>query len=87
MAVFQVDAFRPLEEFKREVTEFAHYLTATPPAEGTERVYYPGELEFLRTRKGRENGIYIEEKTWQNLADLAGELGVDEDFSSDQIGQ
>jgi len=86
MAVFQVDAFRPLEEFKREVTDFAHYLTATPPAEGAERVYYPGELEFLRTRIGRADGIYIEEKTWQNLAELADELGVDEDFSSDCAG-
>ena len=84
MAVFQVDAFRPLEEFKQEVTEFAQYLTATPPAEGVERVFYPGELEYLRTQMGREDGIYVEEKTWQRLAELAGELGVDEDFSADQ---
>ena len=87
MAVFQVDAFRPLDEFKQEVSEFAHYLTATPPAEGIERVYYPGELEFLRTQKGRVDGIYVEEKTWQSLADLAGALGVDEDFSADTCGQ
>jgi len=33
---------------------------------------------------GREDGIYVEEKTWQRLAELAGELGVDEDFSADQ---
>ncbi|MCY4410937.1 MAG: Ldh family oxidoreductase [Caldilineaceae bacterium] len=83
MAVFQVDAFRPLKEFKQEVTEFAQYLTATPPAEGVERVYYPGELEYLRTRKGRVDGIYVEDGTWQKLIALAAELGVDEKLFSD----
>ncbi len=82
MAVFRVDAFRPLAEFKQEVTEFARYLTATPPAEGFERVYYPGELEHQRTQRGSADGIFIEEATWQRLAELAGELGVEEEFSS-----
>ena len=48
MAVFKVDAFRPLAQFKQEVTEFARYLNATKPAEGFERVYYPGEIEHLK---------------------------------------
>ena len=81
MAVFRVEAFRPLAEFKREVTEFAQYLTATPPAEAVERVYYPGELEYLRTKRGLADGIYVEEGTWQRLAALAGELAVEDDFS------
>jgi uncharacterized oxidoreductase len=87
IAVFQVDAFRPLTEFKQEVTEFAQYLTATPPAEGVERVYYPGELEYLRSQTGRVDGIYVEEGTWQKLEALADELGVDEKFSSDSNDQ
>ena len=81
MAVFRVEAFRPLAEFKREVTEFAQYLTATPPAEAVERVYYPGELEYLRTQRGHVDGIYVEQGTWQRLAALADELAVEEDFS------
>ena len=42
MAVFKVDAFRPLAQFKQEVTEFARYLKATPPAEGQPRRALPG---------------------------------------------
>lgn len=80
MAVFRVDAFRSLAKFKQEVTDFARYLTATPPAEGFERVYYPGELEHQRTQRGRADGIFIEAATWQRLAALADELGVEEDF-------
>ena len=82
MAVFQVEAFRPLAAFKQEVTEFAQYLTATPPAEGVERVYYPGELERLRTQQGRVDGIYVEEGTWLRLAALAAEFEIEEDFST-----
>jgi len=38
MAVFKVDAFRPLAEFKKEVGEFARYLKATPKAEPREPI-------------------------------------------------
>ena len=36
----------------------------------------------MRTQQGRVDGIYVEEKTWRSLADLADEFGVDEDFSA-----
>ena len=37
IAVFNVSAFRDLDTFKQEVTEFAQYLKATPPAAGLYR--------------------------------------------------
>ena len=76
MAVFDVSAFRPLEEFKAEVTEFAEYLRSTPPMAGVERVYYPGEIEHLRAGTRQREGIEIAEATWDRLAGLAGDLGV-----------
>jgi len=63
IAVFNVAAFRDLTTFKREVTEFAGYLNATPPAAGFDRVYYPGEIEFEREKERRANGIPIESMT------------------------
>ena len=48
LAVFNVEAFRPLAQFKREVAEFARYLKDTPPSEGSPGVFYPGEMEFRR---------------------------------------
>ncbi|MBW4089505.1 MAG: Ldh family oxidoreductase [Proteobacteria bacterium] len=78
IAVFNVAAFRDLGVFKREVTEFAAYLKATPPAAGFERVYYPGEVEFEREKERRAGGIAIEESTWEGLRKLASELGVAE---------
>jgi len=82
LAVFKVDAFRPLAEFKREVAEFARYLKDTPLSEGSTGVFYPGEVEYLREQERRKNGIEIEDATWTTLRKLAGELKLtDLDFN------
>ena len=82
MAVFDVGAFRPVDEFKAEVTEFAEYLRSTPAMDGVERVYYPGEIEHLRATKNRREGIEIAPATWERLTGLAVELGVEVPVSS-----
>ena len=71
MAAFDVEAFRPLEEFKQEVTDFAMYLKETPPAPGFSQVYYPGELEHLTTQRKMKEGIEVEDATWERLRELA----------------
>jgi uncharacterized oxidoreductase len=76
MAVFKVDAFRPLARFKAEVAEFAQYLKATPPSEGSSGVLYPGEVEHRAKIERSEHGIEIEDMTWAKLGALAAELGV-----------
>ncbi|MGB8548070.1 MAG: Ldh family oxidoreductase, partial [Xanthobacteraceae bacterium] len=74
MAVFNVDAFRPLAEFKQEVANFARYLKETPLSEGSTGVFYPGEVEYLREQERRNSGIEIEDATWKKLRTLASEL-------------
>jgi LDH2 family malate/lactate/ureidoglycolate dehydrogenase len=76
MAVFNVAAFRPLKDFRKEVAEFAHYLKSTPPSEGSHGVLYPGEIEYLREQERRKNGIEIEHATWDKLRALAGEYKI-----------
>jgi uncharacterized oxidoreductase len=83
MAVFNVAAFRPLQQFKTEVAEFARYLKSTPPSEGSSGVFYPGEVEYLREQKRKVEGIAVEDATWDKLkqltrdSKLAAELGLD----------
>ena len=77
MAVFDVGAFRRIEEFKAEVTEFAEYLRSTPTMAGVEQVYYPGEIEHLRASRKRREGIEIAHKTWAEVSALADELGIE----------
>ncbi len=76
MAAFNVAAFRPLAEFKHEVTEFAQYLKATPPAAGSSGVFYPGEIEYVREQERREAGIDVEAATWRKLRSLAEDYGL-----------
>src|SRR6478672_1529339 len=81
MAVFNVAAFRPLQDFKKEVAEFARYLKSTPPSEGSTGVLYPGEVEYLRELERRKNGIEVEDATWDKLRALAAEYKI-----ADELG-
>lgn len=76
MVVLNPAAFRPADQFKREVTEFARYITETPPAPGVERVYYPSELEYISEQRRRAEGIPIEDRTWQQLVEMAAALDL-----------
>jgi LDH2 family malate/lactate/ureidoglycolate dehydrogenase len=73
MAVFNVEAFRPLKDFKKEVADFARYLNATPPSEGSKGVLYPGEIENRTEQARAKSGIDVEDATWDKLKQLAGE--------------
>ena len=77
MAVFNVAAFRPLQQFKKEVADFARYLKSTPPSAGSPGVFYPGEVEYLREQKRKADGIEIEDETWEKLRKLAREYRLD----------
>ena len=76
MAVFNVAAFRDLATFKAEVTDFAHYLKDTPKAQGFTEIYYPGEVEYLKEKDRRANGVTIEDATWKRLGDMAASYGI-----------
>ena len=82
MAAFNVDAFRDVEEFKAEVTEFAQYLKSSPPAAGFTEVFYPGEPEHRRTQQLLTEGIVVEDSTWGRLMGLAAELGLADTLKS-----
>jgi len=76
IAVFNVSAFRDLATFKAEITDFAHYLKDTPKAQGFTEIYYPGEVEYLKEKDRRANGVTIEDATWKRLGDLAASYGI-----------
>ena len=76
IACFKVDAFRDLDMFRQEVTDFAAYLKATPPADGCDEVLYPGEIEHRCTQQRLRDGIDIEDKTWTQLTTLADRFNI-----------
>jgi LDH2 family malate/lactate/ureidoglycolate dehydrogenase len=71
-----VAAFRPLDEFKAEVTGFAKFLKSSRAAPGFTEVLYPGEIEWRTTQARLGGGIPIEDATWMTIQGLADSLGV-----------
>jgi len=76
ISVYQVENFRPLADFKREMKEFAEFVKTSPPAAGFTEVLYPGEIEYKTELKRREEGIDVEEETWNQITDIMRELKV-----------
>ena len=59
ISVFNVEHFRPLDQFKREVKEFAEFVKSSPPAAGFKEVLYPGEIEHNTEIARRRDGFTI----------------------------
>jgi uncharacterized oxidoreductase len=76
LAMFKVEAFRPLATFKKDVTDFAAYLKATPPAAGYTEVLYPGEVEWRTEQHRRRSGIEVDDKTWKAFQELGAKHGI-----------
>jgi LDH2 family malate/lactate/ureidoglycolate dehydrogenase len=70
MLVVDPRAFSPTD-FKVEVEAFVRYLKATPPADGFDEVFYPGEIEHRTEQRRRRAGISIDETTWRRLGEIA----------------
>lgn len=65
-----IGAFTDVAEFKRQVDESIRAVRALPPASGFDRVYLPGEPEWIREREGRRSGIALEPFAAQDLEAL-----------------
>ncbi|PWU25155.1 MAG: dehydrogenase [Candidatus Rokuibacteriota bacterium] len=76
MLVVDPAAFSPTD-FKTEVEAFVRYLKETPPAEGFDEVFYPGEIEYRTEQRRRREGIEIEDVTWRRLGEIAGRFKIE----------
>ena len=72
----RVDAFRPAAEFKRDMDRLIIDLRSTPPAEGQERVYVAGEIEFETAQERAEHGIPLHDSVLKGLREVAEQVGV-----------
>ncbi|MYF92631.1 MAG: Ldh family oxidoreductase [Gemmatimonadetes bacterium] len=77
IAVLNVAAFLPLNEFYAEVAGFVEWVKSCPPAPGVAEVLLPGERAHQRLQARRRDGLYVDEKAWDEIGALAAELGVE----------
>jgi uncharacterized oxidoreductase len=71
-----IETFAGAEHFLREVTDLAEAVRTCPRAEGVQEVLLPGDPERKEKFRRRATGIPLDDGTWKQLSDLAGQLGV-----------
>jgi len=69
-------AFRPLDEFRRDMDRLARELKDSPKAQGQDRIYVHGEKSFARMEKFRKEGIPLDPKVVDGLKKIGTDLGV-----------
>ena len=80
IAVFAVERFMPVEEFKREMDRYIGEARATRPFPGTDRAELAGGMEWIWEKENAEKGIMIDAERRGMLEEAAAELGVDAPF-------
>ena len=76
IAVFDIERLMPLDLFKRRLGEMLQEFGGLPPADGFERVYYPGQIEGLRRAQRRAEGIPIPPGLFDELDALGKRFSV-----------
>ncbi|HVP27292.1 MAG TPA: Ldh family oxidoreductase [Candidatus Bathyarchaeia archaeon] len=74
----RIDAFRPKEEFKRDMDDLIQRLKNAPKAEGATRVYVHGEKEFEETERLKRQGILLNPKVVEDMRAIAEQLHLPE---------
>jgi LDH2 family malate/lactate/ureidoglycolate dehydrogenase len=72
-----IEAFMPIAEFKERMDHLIQEIHASEKAEGAERIYVPGEIEFERREKAMVEGIELPDDVVSSLRSLGDELGMD----------
>lgn len=75
-SVINVDSFTSVDEFTVKMDETIRKIRTAKKANNIERIYLPGEMEWLNQQKFLKEGIPIHKQHLQDLADLGEELGV-----------
>ena len=74
VVLMDIAAFRPLDDYQRDVDEVADRLKALPPAEGVDTIFLPGERGARTEALRRRTGIPLSGVTWRGLCEAAERL-------------
>jgi ureidoglycolate dehydrogenase (NAD+) len=72
-----VSAMLPPADFNSRMADMRQELLSAPTAEGTDRIYMPGEMEWDRRDKAVVNGMELPEDVLISLRGLAEDLEID----------
>ena len=80
MGALDIARFVPLSEFKQRMDELIRKMRGSKRMKGVERIYVPGEKEFLEEEKRRKEGIPVPEAQIGEFKKMALDLGLETPF-------
>ncbi len=86
MAIFNVEAFRPLMDFKKDLGSFIEWVKTSSPTEGSPGVYYPGERSNLGKIRREKEGVDIPQFIWERILGHAKEFGISDALVPKALG-
>jgi uncharacterized oxidoreductase len=72
-----ISSFMPVEEFKRKVDDLIRIVKSSKLRPGFNEILIPGELEFRIQQKRLKEGIYVPDKTWEEIKAIAERMNID----------
>jgi LDH2 family malate/lactate/ureidoglycolate dehydrogenase len=76
----QVDAFRPKNEFKRDMDDLINRLKNAPRIDEADRIYIHGEKEFEEAERLTKTGVSLNPKVSDDLLAIANQLKMEKPF-------
>lgn len=80
MQAVDITAFADWEEYEKHMQSLIGEIRNSPRAQGVDRIFLPGEIEWLKWRERKQSGIPMPIKILEQMHDLASELGVTVDL-------
>ena len=71
-----IKAFMDPSEFMAKMDEAIDAMHSAELARGNDRIYVPGEMEWLKREERMKNGIPVAEAVWKDLTKVSNESGV-----------
>jgi hydroxycarboxylate dehydrogenase B len=68
--------FRDSEGFYREVIRYVDYLKGSALRPGFQEILYPGEPEARTESRRSKEGIYVDNRTWEEITTAASKYGI-----------
>ncbi|MGH2375029.1 MAG: Ldh family oxidoreductase, partial [bacterium] len=79
VGAIRVDAFLPMDDYDESLAGLTHEIKAGPMRPGVDEILLPGEGSARRRSVSQSEGLRIPADLWQEISDLARELGVNAD--------
>ncbi len=76
LIILDIAQFLPLDEFHQQANSFIAHVKSSPPAPGFDEILLPGEIEHKVREQRTQDGIFVEDETWEQIIEWGNKLGV-----------